>query len=78
MCTKETHAPHRTFRCGAFLFLSGCEMAPEACTKIVAVVLLDPQKTIVMTEVTKPDLSKVDEVGLATLSPGGDRGIAAV
>jgi len=37
---------------------------------------LDPQKVIVMLEVAKPDLSKVDEVGLATLSPGGGHGIA--
>jgi hypothetical protein len=37
---------------------------------------LDPQKVIVMTEVAKPDLSKVDEVGLASLSPGGGHGIA--
>jgi len=37
---------------------------------------LDPQKVIVMTEVASPDLSKVDEVGLASLSPGGGHGIA--
>jgi hypothetical protein len=37
---------------------------------------LDPQKLIVMTEVSKPDLSKVDEVGLASLAPGGGHGIA--
>ncbi len=37
---------------------------------------LDPQKMIVMTEVTSPDLSKVDEVGLASLAPGGGHGIA--
>jgi hypothetical protein len=37
---------------------------------------LDPQKVIVMTEVANPDLSKVDEVGLASLSPGGGHGIA--
>jgi hypothetical protein len=30
----------------------------------------------VLTEVTNPNLSKVDEVGLATLSPGGGHGIA--
>ena len=29
-----------------------------------------------MTEVVNPDLSKVDEVGLASLSPGGGHGIA--
>jgi len=37
---------------------------------------LDPQKIVVMTEVKSPDLSKVDEVGLASLSPGGGHGIA--
>ena len=37
---------------------------------------LDPQKIVVMTEVKTPDLSKVDEVGLASLSPGGGHGIA--
>jgi hypothetical protein len=37
---------------------------------------LDPAKVIVLTEVMKPDLSKVDEVGLAMLSPGGGHGIA--
>ena len=37
---------------------------------------LDPAKVIVLTEVMRPDLSKVDEVGLAMLSPGGGHGIA--
>jgi hypothetical protein len=37
---------------------------------------LDPAKVIVLTEVANPDLSKVDEVGLAMLSPGGGHGIA--
>jgi len=37
---------------------------------------LDPQKVIVMTEVVNPDLSRVDEVGVASLSPGGGHGIA--
>ena len=37
---------------------------------------LDPQKMIVMTEVKNPDLSKVDEVGLVSLAPGGGHGIA--
>jgi hypothetical protein len=37
---------------------------------------LDPQKIVVMTEVKSPDLSKVDEVGLASLAPGGGHGIA--
>src|SRR6185369_9486817 len=37
---------------------------------------LDPQKMIVMREVMKADLSKVDEVGLASLAPGGGHGIA--
>jgi len=37
---------------------------------------LDPQKVIVMTEVKNPDLSRVDEVGLVSLAPGGGHGIA--
>ena len=37
---------------------------------------LDPQKVIVLTEVKNPDLSRVDEVGLASLAPGGGHGIA--
>jgi hypothetical protein len=37
---------------------------------------LDPVKVVVLTEVTNPDLKKVDEVGLAMLSPGGGHGIA--
>jgi hypothetical protein len=37
---------------------------------------LDPAKVIVGTEVRNPDLAKVDEVGLAMLSPGGGHGIA--
>ena len=37
---------------------------------------LDPNKVIVLTEVVNPDLSKVDEVGLAMLYPGGGHGIA--
>jgi len=37
---------------------------------------LDPQKMIVMREVMKADLSKVDEVGMASLAPGGGHGIA--
>ena len=37
---------------------------------------LDPAKVIVLTEVTNPDLRKVDEVGLAMLIPGGGHGIA--
>ncbi len=37
---------------------------------------LDPVAVIVLTEVTNPDLRKVDEVGLAMLSPGGGHGIA--
>jgi hypothetical protein len=38
---------------------------------------LDPEKVVVLTEVTSPDLRRVDEVGLATLSPGGGHGVAA-
>jgi hypothetical protein len=37
---------------------------------------LDPAKVIVLTEVTSPDLRRVDEVGVAMLSPGGGHGIA--
>jgi hypothetical protein len=37
---------------------------------------LDPVKVVVLTEVTNPNLGRVDEVGLATLSPGGGHGIA--
>ena len=37
---------------------------------------LDPVKVVVMTEVVNPELRKVDEVGLAMLSPGGGHGIA--
>jgi hypothetical protein len=37
---------------------------------------LDPIKVVVLTEVLNPDLRKVDEVGLAMLSPGGGHGIA--
>jgi hypothetical protein len=37
---------------------------------------LDPVKVVVLTEVTNPNLRRVDEVGLAMLSPGGGHGIA--
>jgi len=37
---------------------------------------LDPDRVVVLTEVVSPDLSRVDEVGLATLAPGGGHGIA--
>jgi hypothetical protein len=37
---------------------------------------LDPARVVVLTEVTNPDLRRVDEVGLATLAPGGGHGIA--
>jgi hypothetical protein len=37
---------------------------------------LDPVKVVVTSEVKDPDFSKVDEVGLATLAPGGGHGIA--
>jgi hypothetical protein len=37
---------------------------------------LDPVKVVVLTEVKDPDLGRVDEVGLATLAPGGGHGIA--
>ncbi len=37
---------------------------------------LDPARVVVKTEVRNPDLSRVDEVGLASLAPGGGHGIA--
>ena len=37
---------------------------------------VDPQKLVVMTEVKNPDLARVDELGLASLQPGGGHGIA--
>jgi hypothetical protein len=37
---------------------------------------LDPVKAVVLLEVTNPNLSRVDEVGMATLQPGGGHGIA--
>jgi hypothetical protein len=37
---------------------------------------LDPAKVVVGTEVTNPDLRRVDEVGVAMLMPGGGHGIA--
>ncbi|MBI4520771.1 MAG: hypothetical protein HY701_08020 [Gemmatimonadetes bacterium] len=37
---------------------------------------LDPARVVVLTEVTNPDLSRVDGVGLASLAPGGGHGIA--
>jgi hypothetical protein len=38
---------------------------------------LDPATVVVLTEVVNPNLRRVDEVGLATLSPGGGHGVAA-
>jgi len=37
---------------------------------------LDPVRLVVLTEVHNPDLRRVDEVGLATLAPGGGHGVA--
>lgn len=37
---------------------------------------LDPVRVVVLTELVNPDLTKVDEVGLATLAPAGGHGIA--
>jgi hypothetical protein len=37
---------------------------------------LDPAKVVVGTEVMNPELNRVDEVGVAMLSPGGGHGIA--
>lgn len=38
---------------------------------------LDPEKVVVKAEYKNPDLSKIDEVGFATLAPNGGHGIAA-
>ncbi|MBI2149706.1 MAG: hypothetical protein HYU27_03760 [Acidobacteria bacterium] len=37
---------------------------------------LDQAKVVVLTELKDPDLTRVDEVGLAALAPGGGHGIA--
>lgn len=37
---------------------------------------LDPKTVVVGTEVTNPDLKRVDEVGVVMLAPGGGHGIA--
>ncbi len=37
---------------------------------------LDPERVVVLLEVRDPDLRRVDQVGLATLAPGGGHGIA--
>ena len=37
---------------------------------------LDPMKVVITSEVVNPDFSKVDEVGLVTLAPGGGHGVA--
>ena len=37
---------------------------------------LDPVKVVVTSELERPDLSKVDEMGLVTLAPGGGYGVA--
>lgn len=37
---------------------------------------LDPDRVVVLTEYEDPDLSRVDEVGFASLAPGGGHGIA--
>ena len=37
---------------------------------------LDPIKVVVTSEVKNPDLTKVDEVGVVTLAPGGGHGVA--
>ena len=37
---------------------------------------LDPAKVIVLIEVKNPDLSRIDEVGIVMLAPGGGHGIA--
>ena len=37
---------------------------------------LDPQKVVTTVEVKNPDLTKVDEIGVADLSPGGGHGVS--
>jgi hypothetical protein len=37
---------------------------------------LDPAKVVVTSQVMNPDLTKVDEVGVVTLAPGGGHGVA--
>jgi hypothetical protein len=37
---------------------------------------LDPVKVVVTSEVKNPDFTRVDEVGLVTLAPGGGHGVA--
>ena len=37
---------------------------------------LDPAKVVVTSQVMNPELSKVDEVGVVTLAPGGGHGVA--
>ena len=37
---------------------------------------LDPQKVVTTVEVKNPDLGRVDEVGVADLSPGGGHGVS--
>ena len=37
---------------------------------------LDPVKVVVTSEIKNPDFSRIDEVGLATLAPGGGHGVA--
>jgi hypothetical protein len=37
---------------------------------------LDPEKVVVTSEVKTPDLTRVDEVGVVTLAPGGGHGVA--
>ena len=37
---------------------------------------LDPSKVVVTSEVKNPDFSRVDEIGMVTLSPGGGHGVA--
>jgi hypothetical protein len=37
---------------------------------------LDPERVVVLLEIRDPDLRRVDQVGLATLAPGGGHGIA--
>ena len=37
---------------------------------------LDPQRVVTTVEVRNPDLTKVDEIGIADLAPGGGHGVS--
>ncbi len=62
---------------GAYVEHSHALPGREACRRVgMKWFKLDPVKVVVTSELEHPDLSKVDEVGLATLAPGGGHGVA--